>query len=88
MLEQRIESKPELVQKLDICLQEDIKQLFTEVEQIRGESVQKWLIHEDSNRSEVQETLASLSEHLTELQAKSQEYRRYQREFKVKAKKH
>lgn len=84
-LQQRIEAKPELVHKLDICLQEDVKHLFEEVEHIRVDAIQSWLISEESDRTHVLATLAELTEHLTELQEKSQEYRKYQREFKVYA---
>lgn len=68
---------------MDVCLKQDVKQLFKEVEQVRDEAVEAWLISEQSNRTDVNETLMRLSENLTELQSKSQEYRKYQREFKV-----
>lgn len=83
VLQRRIDSKTTLVEKLDISLQEDIRQLFAEVEKVRVDCTQDWLISADTDRAQAVEALATLHEHLTELQAKAQEYKKYQREFKV-----
>lgn len=71
------------MQRLDNCLQEDIKILFVEVEKVRNEILKGWLIDAKSRRSEVNEVLAVLAEQLAESSAKAQEYKRYQREFKI-----
>lgn len=83
ILQTRIDSKPDLVVKLDECLREDIKLLFVEIEKVRAQILKDWLIDEKSARSEVNETLAVLAEQLAHCAAKKQEYTKYQREFKI-----
>lgn len=43
-LEQRIENKPGIVEKLNKCLQEDIHKIFDQVENVRSEIVKPWFL--------------------------------------------
>lgn len=69
--------------KLDEILAMDIKKLFEEVAGIQEEVVKEWLIDENSNNVEVIEFLTNLMDRLLVCVSQMEEYRKYQKEFKV-----
>lgn len=83
VLAEKQEQKPQFVEKLQECLQDDIKKVFEEIADIKTEILKDWLISEQSNTAEVKETLYNLMDRLTICQSDSQLYRKYQKEFKV-----
>lgn len=82
-LEEKLALRDELVQKLSQLLQKDICLIFEEVDDVMKKSVESWLISEDSNKAAVKECLQGLNDRLSTCQGLSQDYRKYQREFKV-----
>lgn len=79
----KIESKPFYVDKLAEALKIDIQAVFEEIDEINMEIVKDWLIDEESNPSDIKDTLTSLMDRLIACQMLAQEYRAYQKEFKV-----
>uniref|UniRef100_A0A336LHG4 CSON012522 protein n=1 Tax=Culicoides sonorensis TaxID=179676 RepID=A0A336LHG4_CULSO len=82
-LQGKIESKPKIVGNLNKCLQSDIQKIFAQVENVRQEIIKSWFLDENSDQSQIRETLAELQETLSSCQDLSQEYRSYQKEFKI-----
>lgn len=80
---EQLEKKPIFVELLAGHLQEDIKFIFDEVELINVEIVKPWLIDDKSDKAQVKEELQGLYDRLINAQQLSQEYRKYQREFRV-----
>lgn len=72
------------MEKFSDALQIDIQAIFEEIDEIRTEIVKEWLIDEESNPSDVKDSLTSLMDRLIACQTLSQEYRAYQKEFKVR----
>lgn len=72
-----------LVVKFDAILTEDIRQLFEEVASIQEDATRDWLIDETSNNVQVKEFLANLSDRLSVCVSQMDEYRSYQKEFRV-----
>lgn len=83
ILLQKIEDKNEIIQRLEIALQNDIKKVFEEVEEVSKEVTEDWLLTKTSDSNLVKETLQNLLERLQICEAKSQDYRKYQRNFKI-----
>lgn len=83
ILSQKIEDKNEIIQRLEIALQNDIKKVFEEVEEVSKEATEDWLLTKTSDSNLVKETLQNLLERLQICESKSQDYRKYQRNFKI-----
>lgn len=83
ILSQKIEDKNEIIQKLAIALQNDIKKVFEEVDEVSKEATEDWLLTQTSDSNLVKETLQNLLERLQLCESKSQDYRKYQRNFKI-----
>lgn len=83
ILLQKIEDKNEIIQRLEIALQNDIKKVFEEVEEVSKEATEDWLLTKTSDSNLVKETLQNLLERLQICESKSQDYRKYQRNFKI-----
>ncbi len=81
--ETRFSEKDVLVVKFEEILTEDIKQLFEEVTSIQEDVNKDWLIDETSNIAQVKEFLVNLSDRLSVCVSQMEEYRNYQKEFKV-----
>lgn len=62
-------------------LEEDIKRLLQRIEDIRNEIVKDWLLNENSDPVEVNDTLENLSEKLQNCRKVSEEYQSYQQEL-------
>lgn len=75
--------KQELINKFDLCLQTDIAKIFTEIEDISELVLNEWLLDANSDPVQVRDCLIDLSERLTSCQRKAQEYRKYQKEFRL-----
>lgn len=82
-VDDKLASRDEMIKKLADLLQTDIQVIFDEVDDIMVKAVEGWLISEDSNVNTIKDTLQGLNERLTVCQGLSQDYRKYQREFKV-----
>lgn len=83
ILDEKLALRDDFVQKLSQLLQNDIQLIFDEVDDVMKKSVEDWLISEDSNKAAVKDTLQGLNDRLSSCQGLSQDYRKYQREFKV-----
>lgn len=77
------EQKQELINKFNLCLQTDIAKIFSEVEDISEQVLQDWLLDINSDPMQVRDCLIDLSERLTSCQRKAQEYKKYQKEFRL-----
>lgn len=77
------EEKNLLVVKFEEILTEDIKQLFDEVTSIQEDVTKDWLIDENSDATQVKECLVNLSDRLSVCVSQMDEYRNYQKEFRV-----
>lgn len=84
VLEAKQNEKPEHVVKLNEYIQEDIRKLFMEIDDVRTDIMKDWLTDESSNMAEVKETISNLMDQLGSCQEKAQEYKKYQKEFKVR----
>lgn len=84
----RYEEKDVLVVKFEQILTEDIKQLFEEVASIQEDVSKEWLIDENSNIVQVKEFLTNLADRLSVCVSQMEEYRNYQKEFKVSSTKY
>lgn len=82
-LDEKLALRDDFVQKLSQLLQNDIRLVFEEVDDVMKKSVESWLISEDSNKGAVKECLQGLNDRLSACQGLSQDYKKYQREFKV-----
>lgn len=82
-LEAKVEAKQDIIDQLAESLQNDIKLIFSEVAEVGEEILKPWLIDETSSSSQVREILAELMERLHHCQELSQEYRKYQKEFRI-----
>lgn len=83
ILTKQMNDKPVLIKHFNECLEEDIKRLFQRIEDIRIEIVKDWLLNEDSDPVEVNDTLENLSEKLSSCRKVSEEYQCYQQELNV-----
>lgn len=83
LLQEKRDEKPKFVEEMNKCLQDDIKKLFKEIEDIRKDIMQDWLVDEKSNPDEVRTTIASVAERLADALATSQDYKKIQKEFRV-----
>ncbi|XP_050084093.1 dynein axonemal heavy chain 6 [Anopheles aquasalis] len=83
MLTSKREQKQDLINKFDLCLQSDITKIFSEVEEILEEVLKEWLLDIASDQARVRDCLIDLSERLTMCQRKAQEYKKYQKEFRL-----
>lgn len=72
-----------LVVKFEEILTEDIKQLFDEVASIQEEVTKDWLLDENSDATRVKEFLVNLVDRLSVCVSQMDEYRDYQKEFRV-----
>ncbi|XP_055549943.1 dynein axonemal heavy chain 6 [Wyeomyia smithii] len=77
------DQKQELIDKFNLCLQTDIAKIFSEVEDISEQVLQEWLLDVNSDPMQVRDCLIDLSERLTSCQRKAQEYKKYQKEFRL-----
>lgn len=84
---ERIADKQRIIGLLAKALQGDIAKLFAEVAKIREEITLPFLIDENTEITEAQDFLNTNLKRLQELQALSQEYRKFQKDFKVSNKK-
>uniref|UniRef100_A0A182QLA9 Dynein heavy chain 6, axonemal n=1 Tax=Anopheles farauti TaxID=69004 RepID=A0A182QLA9_9DIPT len=75
--------KQDLINKFDLCLQADITKIFSEVEDIQDGVLKEWLLDLSSDPVQVRDCLIDLSERLTMCQRKAQEYKKYQKEFRL-----
>ncbi|XP_055643505.1 dynein axonemal heavy chain 6 [Toxorhynchites rutilus septentrionalis] len=75
--------KVDLINKFDLCLQTDIARIFSEVEEINEQVLKEWLLDVNSDPAQIRDCLIDLSERLTSCQRKAQEYRKYQKEFRL-----
>ncbi|XP_050078309.1 dynein axonemal heavy chain 6 [Anopheles maculipalpis] len=82
-LESKRAQKQDLINKFDLCLQADITKIFSEVEDIHEEVLKEWLLDLGSDPAQVRDCLIDLSERLTMCQRKAQEYKKYQKEFRL-----
>uniref|UniRef100_A0A6E8VFP2 AAA+ ATPase domain-containing protein n=1 Tax=Anopheles coluzzii TaxID=1518534 RepID=A0A6E8VFP2_ANOCL len=82
-LETKRAQKQDLINKFDLCLQADITKIFSEVEDIHEEVLKEWLLDLGSDPALVRDCLIDLSERLTMCQRKAQEYKKYQKEFRL-----
>ncbi|XP_047348170.1 dynein axonemal heavy chain 6 [Vespa velutina] len=82
-VEKKMEERGKLIGKFNIQLQKDITSLIDKVSEINEEVTQGWLIESKSNVDECLETLKDLTERLNDCVATAEEYRSYQRAFKV-----
>ncbi|XP_049536716.1 dynein axonemal heavy chain 6 [Anopheles darlingi] len=83
MLITKRDQKQDLINKFDLCLQSDITKIFSEVEEILEEVLKEWLLDLASDQARVRDCLIDLSERLTMCQRKAQEYKKYQKEFRL-----
>uniref|UniRef100_A0A182FSK0 AAA+ ATPase domain-containing protein n=1 Tax=Anopheles albimanus TaxID=7167 RepID=A0A182FSK0_ANOAL len=83
MLITRRQQKQDLINKFDLCLQSDITKIYCEVEEILEEVLKEWLLDIASDQARVRDCLIDLSERLTMCQRKAQEYKKYQKEFRL-----
>lgn len=83
VLAAKVEAKQIFVEKFAEALQVDVQALFEEIDEINSEIIKDWLIDEESNSVDVKDTLTSLMDRLIVCRSLSQEYRAYQKEFKV-----
>lgn len=83
VLAAKFECKQIFVEKFAEALQVDIQTLFEEIDEIKGDVIKDWLIDEESNPVDVKDTLTILMDRLIACQTLAQEYRSYQKEFKV-----
>ncbi|XP_058822007.1 dynein axonemal heavy chain 6 [Topomyia yanbarensis] len=75
--------KQDLINKFDLCLQTDIAKIFSEVEEISEQVLQEWLLDANSDPAQVRDFLIDLSERLNSCYRKAQEYKKYQKEFRL-----
>ncbi|XP_021708238.1 dynein heavy chain 6, axonemal [Aedes aegypti] len=75
--------KRDMINKFDLCLQTDIAKIFLEVEEISEHVLQEWLLDVNSDPAQIRDCLIDLSERLSSCQRKAQEYRKYQKEFRL-----
>lgn len=79
----KVDSRQDIIDQLSESLQNDIKNIFADVEQVRDEILRPELIDENSEISHVRELLAELMEKLHECQEHSQKIRKWQKEFRI-----
>nr|XP_050848639.1 dynein axonemal heavy chain 6 [Vespula vulgaris] len=82
-VDKEMEERGKLITKFNVQLQKDIKSLTDKVTEINEEVTQEWLLDATSNIDECLETLQDLTEQLNECVETAEEYRSYQRAFKV-----
>ncbi|XP_065087185.1 dynein axonemal heavy chain 6 [Ochlerotatus camptorhynchus] len=75
--------KRDMINKFDLCLHTDIAKIFSEVEEINEQVLQEWLLDNSSDPAQIRDCLIDLSERLSSCQRKAQEYRKYQKEFRL-----
>lgn len=75
--------KRDMINKFDLCLQTDIAKIFLEVEEISEHVLHEWLLDVNSDPAQIRDCLIDLSERLSSCQRKAQEYRKYQKEFRL-----
>lgn len=83
LLTKQISEKHVLLKHFDECLEDDIKRLLQKVEDIRAEIVKDWLLDENSDPVEVNDTLENLMDKLANCQRTAEEYQSYQQELNV-----
>lgn len=82
-LQNKLNDRHNIVNKLDISLQNDIMKLLNEVTDIREEIQQPWLLDAESNIIDVLGNLNSALDRIAVLQKLSAEFNKYQEEFEV-----
>lgn len=82
-LQNKLNDRHNIVNKLDMSLQNDIMKLLNEVTDIREDIQQPWLLDADSNIIDVLGNLSSALDRIAVLQKLSAEFNKYQEEFEV-----
>lgn len=84
ILTKQLDNKSTLIKCFSEFIDEDIKRLLQRIEDIRIEIVKDWLLDENSDPVEVNDTLENLSEKLANCRKISEEYQSYQQELNVR----
>lgn len=83
ILNEKMKDRQQLLNQFSDILEEDVKRVFQKVEDIRTEIVKPWLLDENSDPVEVNDTLENLMDKLLSCKSTSEEYQSYQTELKV-----
>ncbi|XP_055843876.1 dynein axonemal heavy chain 6 [Episyrphus balteatus] len=82
-LQEKQGEKEIFIQQLNAILQEDIKMIFEEIRDVAAEVQDFKFLDKKSDPDETKLQLGALLERLNECQEKAQEYRSYQKDFKI-----
>ncbi|XP_048507335.1 dynein axonemal heavy chain 6 [Athalia rosae] len=82
-VEKRVVSRDNLIASFNSQLQLDIDELIDKISDINDEVVQSWLLSSESNIAHCFSTLKNLNARMTECASTANEYRNYQKAFKV-----
>ncbi|XP_050294811.1 dynein axonemal heavy chain 6 [Anthonomus grandis grandis] len=83
LVDKKIEETGRIVKSFNDQMNKDISALISEVGVIKDECMQPWLYDIDSNTEEVTDFLTDLHDRLLGCQARAQEFKNYQKQFRL-----